>query len=280
MSIDQTQIAIGPAYITWQGAEMGLTTDDGATLSHSFETVKATASQSIVVFDVHRKGAGASFKAKFMEVSLDNMHLLLDTATAPSSTEFTADFSPNPTKGALVITAPGSENSTRVYQMTASVTSVGDLKMSNGAYQDLEVTFDIIGNAATATLYTITQTASSASAPAPASYQKVAGTTPSTLLDGDSSIPVTDKIQITFNVGIRPDMLNAGHIVLKTSVGNAAVAGTFSYTTAGDYTKVLFTPAASLATSTLYNLFIPQGIMSLDGIASTAGVGIDFTTAS
>lgn len=276
MSLTAGNLLIGPVTITIDGTDMGFTTEDGVTLSPGFETQFFRGAQSPVIAKGHRSGVDMSLKVTFAELSLANLKVLLDTDTAVSGSALTPAFQETLTNRTIVITGAGPTGGTRVITCTANIESLGEYKMANNEYGSMEATFRLIGSPAANTYFVIQDAASSDTAPAVASYQKMISGTPTTITDNETGVAVGAAIQVTFNVSIRADQLTSAKFFIKTTEGNTDVAAAVTF---GDaYTKVIVTPSSSLSASTAYEIIVPQGLLSVDGIPSTAAAAIKFTT--
>jgi len=282
MALTPGELLIGPVTVTVDGTDMGFTTEDGVEFSHEFEKVYFRGAQSTVTVKGHRPAVDVMIKATFAQLSLAKLKLLIDTDASISSSAITPTFQPAPNTRTVVITGAGPSGGTRVITCTAEVDSVGAQKMANNEFQGVDVTFKLIGDPDDNSYYTIQDAASASSAPAPASYQKIVSGTPSTLSDGDTGVNVAAQIQATFNVSIRADQLTNGKFLIKAGAGNSDVTCTIEFgetASETDFTKVVLTPSASLSASTAYEIIIPAGLMSVDGIPSTTAASIQFTTA-
>jgi len=283
VTLSVAETIIGPAYVTWRGTELGLTTKDGLKIRPEFENVELEADQTIVTTDIRRTSAKVFVEATFFQLTQAKLALLEDNVTAVAAGVRTMDYAAAPTEGTLVLTHPGANGSTRVRTFTAVVITPGEELHSNGEYTGKPVVFQLIGDATTNSYGTEVETATSATAPAVASYQKIEGASESTIVDGATAVAVTAALQVTFGVAIRPDQIANGHIVLKENDGNTLVSVAYSYgTTTGatDYTKVKMTPAANLSAGTEYEIIVTPGLYSTSGVVGTVGAAMQFTTAS
>lgn len=283
MALNAQETIIGPAFVSVNGTELGLTTDDGVTLSTEFANVELEAAQSLVTPRIHRQRVTARLAATFYQLTLAAWRLLEDLKDAPSAGNLVGSWNSKPTDFELVLTMPGANGSTRVLVAVGNLVTPGEKVFSNGSYTGAPVEWQLIGDPTTNTYWTISETASSAAAPAPSSYAKIVSGTPTTITDGATNVEATAKLQIVFNVGVRPDQLTAGKFILKSNSGNDAVACSIAYgETAGnkDYGKIVLTPAASLTAATTYDLIVPPGLLSFDGVASTGLAAMQFTTAT
>jgi len=278
MAVNEQNLAIGPSYISWNGTDLGFTTDDGVTLSFDISTESFTGGQSLVKSAEQRTGVDLMVSAALCEVSQANLVAALDLDNDFAANAANLSWSPTPTQGTLVLTTAGPTGGTRVYTFTAQVATVGDVVAAKGVYQNLEIEWTIIGDPTNNRLGTVADSASSSTVPAVASYQKMVADTPTTIVDGATAVEVAAALQITFNVSIRPDMLTAEKFYIVADAANAPIAASVAY---GDaQTKVLITPTASLATSTTYSLVAVKGIRSFDRLSTAATVLMQFTTAA
>lgn len=283
MAVNPAEAVIGPAFVTLGGVELGLTTEDGVTLSPEFEHIVLDGPQSIVKLRSHRKMVDLKVSLTFVQLTLEKWRLAWDMATAPSNGVVPLKWNSTPTERPLVLTMPGANGSTRVLTCTAVLDSAGELAFNNGEYTGAPITLQLIGDPVENSYGDIVETASSATVPAPSGYNKVVAGTPSALADEDTGVAIGAAVEVVFNVAIRPDQLTGGNFALKTSGGNTNVAASIAYgTTTGatDYTKVRITPAANLSNSTEYQVLVAGGIKSFDGASSTSWHSIQFTTAA
>jgi hypothetical protein len=293
MALSASNLLIGPAFVTFGGVEMGFTTDKGVSFGEKFETVKYKGAQSPVTAAIHRHGVDVTVKVTFNELSLANWELISDLAATAAAGVLQGDYNNGLTQRALILTCPGPAGGTRVFQATAVVLTPGDKVFSNTEYTGADVEFGLIGNPSTGRVYTIIDTASSGTVPAPATYQTIAGGTiangmlsggtPSTITDGATDVAVTARLQVTFNTDIRVDQLDTSKIFLHLVAANTMIACTVLHgetTSERDYAKIVLVPATSLSAGSTYNLMIPIGLISMEGIKSTAMAAMQFTTAS
>ncbi len=277
------EAVIGPAFIEIGGVELGLTTDDGVELSPAFEMQFLGGAQSIVTSRGHRSRVDLTMGLTFHQLTLEKWRLAWDMKDAPSSGELEMKWDPTPQERVVVLTMPGSAGSTRVLPITAVLENAGALPFANNQYTGAPITLRLIGDPTTNSYGTITETASSATVPAVSTYQKIVATVETAITDGATNVEVAAAIQVTMNVAIRPDQLTPANFRMKLNDGNTDLPGSLSFgTTSGktDYTKIVFTPSASLSNSTQYEILVAQGIKSFDGVVSTAGAAIQFTTAA
>lgn len=282
-TLTQTEVVRGPAWVSLNGVQMGLTEKD-VQLVEEFENAELTGGQSVVVGDYARTLVRAKIVATFKQLSLEKMQYLCDWTTAPVAGVVDGKWSDTPTQFALELLGPGSNRASRLFTATAVLLTPGTKIFDKGVYTGAPVEFGLVGDMSENKYYHIVETAASASVPAVASTQKItAAGVATTLTDGDASIPVDDSFQFTYNVAVLPTDLSSDKFILKTNDGNTAVACTVGYgTTASepDYTKVVITPAANLSAGTEYELVAVSGVRSFAGLASAALAALQFTTAS
>jgi hypothetical protein len=280
MNIDQ--LLIGPVSVNFNGVDLGYTTDDGVKFKEDFASVKFSPAQALGVVDSHRTKVDCTVSVTFNELTLANLKILSDLADAPSGGVLEGKYQRRPTKAQLILTGPGVDGGTRTFVATASILTSGEMAQNNKEYSGKPVEFQLYENASTGVYWTLTETASSESVPAASSFQYISGGSPTTFTDGSSSVADdSTALQITFNVAIRPDMLNSGRFILKTAAGNSDVSCTIAYGTTGgetDMTKVVLTPASALASSTAYDLIVSKGLTSVDGVPTTGAIAVQFTT--
>jgi hypothetical protein len=90
-------------------------------------------------------------------------------------------------------------------------------------------------------------------------------------------VPLNSSLIVVFSEPIDPATLTASSVQLRR--GSTLIAGELAFRDAENLVAV-FTPAASLATSTEYTLTVTQGIRDLDGEPLEAAVTVSFTTAA
>jgi hypothetical protein len=101
----------------------------------------------------------------------------------------------------------------------------------------------------------------------------VISTVPINLATG---VPINQALSATFSVAITPATINATTFTLS-GPGGAAVEGAVTYVAAGSVAT--FTPAGSLASSTVYTATISTGVEGLYGTAMASNYVWTFTTA-
>jgi hypothetical protein len=150
-------------------------------------------------------------------------------------------------------------------------------------------TFTPSGNLAVNTLYTATITTgakSLAGTPLGANYVwtflTLPAPTPPTVIstvpvNGATSVPINQALSATFSVAMTPATIDAATFTLS-GPGGVAVTGVVTYVAAGSVAT--FTPAASLASSTLYTATINTGAVNLEGTALASNYVWTFTTAA
>jgi hypothetical protein len=102
----------------------------------------------------------------------------------------------------------------------------------------------------------------------------VISTVPVNLATG---VPTNQALSATFSVAMNPATIDAATFTVS-GPGGVAVTGAVTYIPAGAIAT--FTPAASLAPSTLYTATITTGAMDLEGTALAANYVWTFTTAA
>ena len=280
MGYDANEAIIGMARIEYGGVDLGLTTEDGVTYAPEVEVKELRAAQTMVVTRVHKVFVVAKAKAKLLQLSLEKWQLIEDLASAPAAGVLSGAYNPNPTPRALVLTLPGPNGSTRVMTATAIISTPGEMVFANNEYTGCEVEWMLIGNPQTNSYWNVVESAGTTTAPVPASFQYIVSAgTETAFVDGAVNIPkAAVAVQVTFNVPIRPDQITGDHFLLKEASGNAMVAATYSYgvtTGSRDFTKVKI--VAALSASTAYDLIVPPGVLSMDGVRG-AGAAVQFTT--
>ena len=282
MGYDANEAIIGMARIEYGGVDLGLTTEDGITYTPEVESNELKSAQTMVRTRVHKVFVGGKVKAKLLQLTLEKWALIEDLANAPVGGVLEGSYKPQPTVRALVLTLPGPNGSTRVMTAQAVITSTGDMVFANNEYTGCEVEWSLIGNPQTNGYWNVVESAGTTTAPAPASFQYIlANGTETAFVDGAVNVPkAAVALQVTFNVPIRPDQITGDHFLLKEAAGNAMVAATYSYgvtTGSRDFTKVKIVGA--LSASTAYDLIVPPGVLSMDGVRG-AGAAVQFTTTS
>ena len=102
----------------------------------------------------------------------------------------------------------------------------------------------------------------------------VISTVPLNLATG---VPINQALSATFSVAMNPATIDAATFTLS-GPGGTAVTGTITYVAAGSVAT--FTPAASLASSTVYTATITTGATDLEGTALASNYVWIFTTAA
>ena len=280
MALNAQEVIIGPAFVTLGGVELGLTTDDGVTISPEFTNIELEAAQTVVIPRVHRQRVKAMSSATFYQLTLEKYRLLCDIKNAPDGGTLIGSWDARPTEFPLVITGPGSNGSTRVYTATAVLMTPPETIFNNGAYTGAPVEWQLLGDPTTNKLYTLVETASSEVVPNPASFQKIVGTTETTITNGANEVESAASIQVTFPVGIRPDQLNPSNFILRLAAASTALPAAIRYGTTGgaiDYGKVVVDPVANFSAGVDVELIVAPGILSFDGVRSTAATIFAFT---
>jgi hypothetical protein len=95
--------------------------------------------------------------------------------------------------------------------------------------------------------------------------------------NGATGVPVNQAVSATFSEAMNAATINSTTFTL-TGPGTTAVTGTVSYSAAGSVAT--FTPAASLAASTLYTATITMGAENLAGTGLASNYVWSFTTAA
>jgi len=139
------------------------------------------------------------------------------------------------------------------------------------------------------TLYTATISTAAkslAGTPLPSNYVwsflTVPAPTPPTVIstvpvNGATGVPINQALSATFSVAMTPATISATTFTL-TGPGSTAVTGVVTYVAAGSVAT--FTPAASLASSTVYTATITTGTQNLAGTALASNYVWTFTTAA
>src|SRR5665213_2411034 len=114
------------------------------------------------------------------------------------------------------------------------------------------------------------------------SFRTVPAPTPPTVIstspvNGATAVPINQAITATFSEAMNAATINATTFTVKTA-GGVAVIGVVTYTAAGSVAT--FTPATSLALSTVYTATITTGAMDLAGNALANNYVWTFTTAA
>jgi hypothetical protein len=109
--------------------------------------------------------------------------------------------------------------------------------------------------------------------PAPAA-PTVISTVP---VNGAAGVPTNQALTATFSEAMNPSTISSTTFTL-TGPGAVSVTGAITYIAAGSVAR--FTPAASLAASTVYTATITTGAMDLGGIALAQNYVWTFTTAA
>lgn len=281
MTLDPQQLLIGPVRVSYGGRDLGFTTEDGVRYAPSYDTAKFKGAQASVNVHKHRTGIEIMVSANIAQMSLENWQLLEDLKDAPDGNTLEGAYNVRPTERALVVTGPSPNGGTRTMLSTASVSAMGEIQMSNNAYQNFPVEWELLGDAETNKLWRVVDSPTSAAVPTPTSYATVIGETEAALADAATAVNVAATLQVNFPVAIRPDQLSANKFMLKTSDGNTFVEATYGYGATGgvtDYTKVRIIPTANMAAATPHQLIVAPGVLSQDGVAGT-GASIQFTTA-
>src|SRR5665213_2679452 len=113
-------------------------------------------------------------------------------------------------------------------------------------------------------------------------FRTVPAPTPPTVIstspvNGATAVPINQAITATFSEAMNAATINATTFTVKTA-GGVAVIGVVTYTAAGSVAT--FTPATSLAVSTVYSATITTGAMDLAGNALANNYVWTFTTAA
>lgn len=93
--------------------------------------------------------------------------------------------------------------------------------------------------------------------------------------DGATGIAVNSPVWVHFSGSLDPTTIPANAIALN----GGAVSGSFAFAPGPDYSTLIFTPLANLATSTTYNVSV-AGLQDTSGNPMTAFAGSSFKTAS
>jgi len=114
------------------------------------------------------------------------------------------------------------------------------------------------------------------------SFITVPAPTPPTVIsavpaNGATGVPINQALSATFSEAMNPATINSTIFTLA-GPGGAAVAGAVTYVAAGSVAT--FTPAASLASSTVYTATVATGAMDLAGNALANNFSWSFTTAA
>jgi hypothetical protein len=164
-------------------------------------------------------------------------------------------------------------------------TAVAGTVSCTGAVATLTPTVPLLAN----TLYTGTITTSVTDAsgdPLAGNYSWTFRTVPATTAptvistspaNGATAVPINQAITATFSEAMNAATINATTFTLKTA-GGVAVTGVVTYTAAGSVAT--FTPATSLALSTVYTATITTGAMDLAVTALASNYVWTFTTAA
>lgn len=283
MAIDKTQSIIGPVIVTVDGTDIGLTTDDGVTISQEMEIVQLRAPQAIGNLRSHRAHVDMTATFTVQQLSLQNLYMLLDLKEAPAAGVLALKFKEHLTSRSVVFTGPGPNRGTRTHTFVASVAEVGEINYQNTEFATMQVTLNIEYDPVSDSYGTIVDSAGSTTVPTVSSFQWIATNgTATTFTDGATSVGFdATALQFTFNVAIRPDQLTAHRFGLIDLDNNEPVPFTLAYGATGgspDYTKVVLTPTGGLSESTDYRLFAMPGILSNDGVAMTTLASVGFTT--
>ena len=114
------------------------------------------------------------------------------------------------------------------------------------------------------------------------SFITVPAPTPPTVIstgptNGATGVPINQALTATFSEAMNPATINAATFTV-TGLGGAAVAGAVTYVAAGSVAT--FTPAANLASSTVYTATITNGAMDLASNPLASNFTWTFTTAA
>jgi hypothetical protein len=114
------------------------------------------------------------------------------------------------------------------------------------------------------------------------SFLTVPAPTPPTVIstvpvNGATGVPINQALSATFSVAMTPATISSTTFTL-TGPGSTVVTGVVTYVAAGSVAT--FTPAASLASSTVYTATITTGAQNLAGTALASNYVWSFTTAA
>ena len=112
-------------------------------------------------------------------------------------------------------------------------------------------------------------------------FRTVPALTPPTVIstvpvNGATGVPINQALSATFSVAMTPATINSTTFTVS-GPGGTAVAGAVTYVAAGSVAT--FTPAGSLASSTVYTATISTGVEDLNGTAMASNYAWTFTTA-
>jgi hypothetical protein len=95
-------------------------------------------------------------------------------------------------------------------------------------------------------------------------------------VNGATGVPINQALSATFSVAMTPATINSTTFTVSGPDG-AAVTGAVTYVASGSVAT--FTPAGSLASSTVYTATISTGVEDLNGTAMASNYAWTFTTA-
>lgn len=182
-------------------------------------------------------------------------------------------------------------------ELTASTVNTATFTLKTGttavagtvAYVDGVMRFSPTDTLIASTLYSATittgvkETGGTALLEAPKVWSFTTGTTSDILaptvtstnpLNAAIDVPINKKVSALFNEALDATTVNTTTFTLATTIGNAPVAGTVSYSS----NTMLFTPTANLVASTQYTATITTGVTDLAGNALAAAKVWSFTT--
>lgn len=285
MAVTRTNCIIGEAILKINGTDVGLTTNEGATLEYDETIVMLEGGQARAAIDAHLDMVEARVTFTIKEHSLAQLKTILDGSTAVSGSTLAHTPRGTVSRQYFELVGAGPNGASRRIWGTAMVRQTGGTPYSKSQYAETSITATFFVDPSTDLLFTIVDTAASGTAPTVASFQEVTSAgSESTITDPATDFAVTSSIQVTFSKEIAPSELDGRHFGLTDTTGGDPVAFSTSFgptSSAPDMTKVLITPDSSLTGSAnSYKLAVKAGVEALDGTELASGTHIDFSTPS
>lgn len=285
MTVNAAELCIGPAFLSVDGDDIGLTDDEGFEFVFNTEEVEFKGAQSVTVVARARNKVEASIKGVLNQLTLANLAKVMDV-DAPVGSVLTGAFpDATLTQRDITLQMAGPNGATRVLSATGTIMVEGT-KLSTNEYAGLPFEIKLLADPSNGyELFRLEDTAASSAAPTISSYDTVSasdGTTETDLADADTDVPVDEWVQIVFDKTISVPSLSVDNFSLTAEDANADVALdeiTYGQTGGNEVrTKVVLKPTSDLANSTKYNLRVSSAVRSTDGYKLAAPVVIQFTT--
>lgn len=286
MTLDPSKLCIGPAFVSLDGTQIGITPEEGFEWVFETDEVEFKAAQAPLVVARARVGVSAGVKGILSQADLTTLATLMDVA-APISDVLLGQFATVAlTQRLLTLQFAGPSGKTRVLSATCTLKLSGT-KVSIKEYVGFPFEAMFLGDVANnSELFRIEDTAGSSSPVTISSLDFVdpADNTETDWADADTGAPVDEWVQVVFDKAISPASLSADNLSLTEDDGNADVAlaaNGIAYgvtATVTDRTKVLLKPLADLDATTKYTLRVGAGLRAVDGYKIDAAQSRQFTT--